>query len=360
MIIRRVECVICTNSPLVSIAKLQDFPIRCCSDTKEKHDIFWNMEIGVCNQCGSLHQMNLLDLDILYGGKYILNTTYSKDWLRHYDEFALFIKKNINQEASIVEIGSSSHILLDRLIDHYPNYTIFDFSLDTVTMPKEHVKYIEGNCEKFIFDPKDVIVMSHVFEHLYNPKVFINNCMKNNVKYILLSIPNMNNPSTIHIAREHTFTYNDSDIMYLFGKYRYECIERVLFKDNHSIFYCFCLSNHIISIPRINKSEGYQRTKEFLNSTITVPPDTYLLGAGYHSQCIYANITNKENIIGIVDNDKTKQNKYFFNTSLQIQPFSVFADIPYGNALIFSNRYFTDEIIQQIKNINHRINIIYI
>jgi hypothetical protein len=55
------------------------------------------------------------------------------------------------------------------LIEYYKDYTVFDYSLDQA-IRRDNVNYIEGNCENFDFPQDSNIIMSHVFEHLYEPK----------------------------------------------------------------------------------------------------------------------------------------------------------------------------------------------
>ena len=37
------------------------------------------------------------------------------------------------------------------------------------------VKFIKGNCETYCYSGFNTIILSHVFEHLYNPRKFIEN-----------------------------------------------------------------------------------------------------------------------------------------------------------------------------------------
>ena len=39
------------------------------------------------------------------------------------------------------------------------------------------VKFIKGNCENYNFNKDDTIIMSHVLEHLHDPRKFVKNCL---------------------------------------------------------------------------------------------------------------------------------------------------------------------------------------
>jgi hypothetical protein len=80
--------------------------------------------------------------------------------------------------------------------------------------------------------------MSNVFEHLYNPKKFIENCKKNNVENIVISIPNMNDLSKLNVFNHHTFLYNDDDIEYIFKVSNYNLVEKKKFIANDKSFPC--------------------------------------------------------------------------------------------------------------------------
>ena len=99
-------------------------------------------------------------------------------------------------------------------------------------------------------------------------------------------------------------------------------------------------------------------TEMFFNSHHTVPENSYLVGAGFYSQVIYRNILNPENIIGIVDNDVTKQGKLFYNTHFIIQPFSVLKDATC--AIVMKDKYWTDEVVRMIRDIKPDLFIHYL
>lgn len=83
-----------------------------------------------------------------------------------------------------------------------------------------------------------------------------------------------------------------------------------------------------------------------------------MIGAGFNSQIIYNNITNKEDIVGIVDNDITKQGKYFYNTDFIVQPFTALKNAEM--AIVMKNKFWTNEVVKSIYTMNNDISIHYI
>jgi len=357
MFISRKQCVLCQTKALKTFVTMENFPIKCCNDDQNQH-INWDLVIGNCEYCGSVQQMNLLSPEILYGGKYPLDTTHSPIWNKHHDDFSEFIKSTLDTSKHIVEIGSSSQVLIKRLQSLYRNYTVFDFSIETANK-LEGVQYIAGNCENYQFDGNIVIIMSHVFEHLYNPHKFLENCKNNNVADIVISIPTMEDLERIHLTREHTFMYNNNDISYLFSLYGYKLSSTKTI--DFSIFYYFQKTNEIEIVERTLVPNRYVNSEIYFKKKYTVPEKSFLIGAGFWSQVLLYNITNKENIIGVLDNDPTKQNRIYYNTNLMIQPFSVLKNYDTAtHVLILSNKYWTQEVVQLINKINSSIKIVYL
>lgn len=341
MTLRRTSCVLCEKD-LVQFYKKADFPIRCCG---EKENYVWDMVLGKCSNCASYQQMNLLPSDVLYGGTYLLDTSYSPAWIKHHDALSSFICRYVTKGSKITEIGSSSQVLIRRLLATHQNYSleVFDYSLDTAErLPG--VSYTEGNCETFSFPKGSILVMSHVFEHLYEPARFVEKCYTDGVSDIILSLPNMNDESQVSITREHTYTYKDTDIEQLFSRKGYQCYQKEFYQYNHSIFFYF--------------KRRTPTTEHFFQQKHTVPSESYLMGAGFYSQVIYHNIVNPESIIGIVDNDTMKQGKLFYNTPFIIEPFRALQKA--SSVIVMKNKYWTEEAVQMVKEVNPDINIHYL
>jgi hypothetical protein len=304
-------------------------PIYECIDG-ENGD--WTIEYGYCPECFSVQLMSLMDPEILYDEHYFQPLNQSYLWIHHNISFVQFIIHHLNTDThdSILEIGSSSFCLGKHLSLYYPKYTVFDYTLKNAN-PKENITYIEGNCETYTFTD-NTIVLSHVFEHLYEPKKFIQNCLRNQVKTILLAVPSMES-NQLHVCSQHTFQYNTQDIVYLFGLYEYKLKELIHWNVNDSfpcLFYCFTLDGPQ-QVEQIIEPRHLYTIDYFKH--FRVPPNTFLTTCAMFSVLIYPWIENKEDVIGVVDVNPKKHGKKFSFTSLIVQPYEVL-DKPGNTAFV--------------------------
>lgn len=349
----RINCVLC-DSKLNEITTIQNCKYLCL-DNPDINNV-WNMKIGSCEKCYSVQLMTLMDPNILYGPTYFQPLNNSYIWVQHNISFTNFIVKNL-PFSPIIEIGSSSFCLGKHLIHYYKDYTVFDYCVNCEKRPD--VNYLEGNCENYDFPENSNIIMSHVFEHLYEPKKFIKNCKKNKVKKILISIPKMNN-DRFNINEQHTFLYNENDIEYIFSLYDYKLKKHESFISSddsfESLFFYFELSENI-EIVQIMDIERNIYSVNFLNEVIIVPPNTYLCPTSSSTIFLYHKIKNKENIIGCLDKNEIKKGKYFGFTDLKINTYS---NIKNHETVIVYSSNINNNIISTIKDSNANINIINI
>ena len=323
--LNRNNCVLCDTS-LTSFTSFLH-PVYDCADTNSE----WTIEYGYCPNCFSVQLMTLADPLVLYDKNYFQPLNQTHLWIQHNLSFIAFIAKHCSPQP-LLEIGSSSFCIGKHLIHYYPDYTVFDYSIEqAIQLP--NVTYIEGNCEEYDFT-QPCIVMSHVFEHLYEPKKFIQNCLRNKVKTILLAIPSMEDKTQLHVGNQHTFQYNTQDIIYLFGLHEYKLKEFVQWNsEDHSfpcLFYCFTLDGPQ-QIEQIIEPRHLFTIDYF--KPFRVPPNTFLTTSGMFSVLLYPWIENKEDVIGVVDVNPKKQGKKFSFTSLIVQPYEAL-DKPGNTALV--------------------------
>jgi hypothetical protein len=350
-------CILCENSKLVSFSKLEHPVYECVPiDTINPS---WEIEYGYCENCYSVQLMQLGDPVVIYDKNYFQPPHHTYIWIQHNVSFIKFIIDNLNTDihSSIIEIGSSSFCLGKHLIHYYSDYTVFDYSIEQAKR-QSNVKYIEGNCENYNFPENSNIVMSHVFEHLYEPKQFIQNCSKNKVKNVFIAIPSMEDTRQLHIGQQHTFMYNQNDIEYIFGQYNYKRNDSQVWNSIDNAFPClffhFTLYDNPIIIEREINTERHLYTVKLLTQKITVPKNTFLSTCGMYGIIVYSCIENKEDVIGVIDYCQEKRGKKFGTTNLIVYPYEYLKN-QYINTHILIHHPKKNNIIASVKNANPNI-----
>ncbi len=220
--LKRKSCTICKGK-LDHIKTIKDVPVYMgVSDSSDNEYLFEDMIFTNCNTCGTLQLENLIDPEILYQKNHNIEIVGSL-WNEHYDSFIKFITKH-NQLDRVLEIGDPSGKIASRF-DDYKSWTLVDQNpLDGVDAnPKIFV--INGWVDDVEIDGSyDNIIMSHMFEHLYDPITTIKKLKENNIVYgtnVFLSIPNFTHlydkkdlpPAGLHF--EHNIFLNVSIVRYI-------------------------------------------------------------------------------------------------------------------------------------------------
>lgn len=312
----RKKCVLCDKGTLESHFSFPTFcstyvPTNMPSSTDTTVDLEWKR----CESCGSIQLETLVNPETLYSSNHN-NTFNSAMWKKHHTEFCDFIAYEIPSNQSILEIGGASYCLLRRMFEKgYLNYSILDMAEPSTDLQKEFpsISYTRGNCEDYVFPDVNTIVMSHVFEHLYNPRKFLECLQKSTIQSIFISVPNLEAlytsgcKSILHI--EHTYSYSEEDIEALFSEFSFGCVTKQWF-GNHSLFYHFTKSTPS-RLPYSNSDvllNHFQERKELIEAiSITIP--CFIAPAGHFGHILYYHLSNasKKNILGFLDNDTTKQ-----------------------------------------------------
>ena len=365
MIIRN-ECVFCSNDISKNIIFIEkDCPIAVFSIYKNIEYEYIDLIYCNCNNCDIVQLINLIEPDKMYNISF--NNTYNTPlWKEHHETFYIFINNNIDLNKSIVEIGGGNNVF-SKLFHNKTQYTILD--MFDVEDKLENISYVKINGEKFNYINTDTIIMSHVFEHLYNPKAFVEKIREENVSNIYISIPNLKKcvekNSICHISLGHNFFYEDTNIIKLFNNFNYQLRSKEYFKD-HSIFFNFTLI-HDYNI--INNKTEYNGNIGLIKNNLLdlsnkiynleIYGDSFIVPAGGYGSKIYyyMNTSNKSNIICFLDNDITKQNKYLYGTDKTINSLDILSNYKYPTVILNAGEH-TINLISQINTINSKCNII--
>ena len=327
----RKQCILCKGN-LVEFYTIPNFPISM-TPTEEDECVVSTQIYGACDKCNCVQMMNLIDPLILYKNNH--NETYNTPtWKSHHIQFAEFIHTSgiLNTDA-FIEIGGNPAILYPLL--GCKNYTIMNIC-DPET-PSSLVKFIVGNCETYTFDRSSNLIMSHVFEHLYNPSKFVENIAVCEVDTVFISIPNMDALLDAGIPNclnnEHTYFINDKLIRRLFGNNGYDCVRFEKFRE-HSYFFMFkklSPPGGVISF-NVDNDEISQRTKfldifkglekKLVYPNLPICENTFISPGGHYGQFTH-HYLKPTSLVGFLDNDPSKQGKYVYGTGRRAFPFDI-------------------------------------
>lgn len=338
------------------------FPIMAISNPNIAAS-YYTHQVDMCKICNCIQLRNLVDPYKLYSPNY-MSASFSPSWKEHHDVFCSFILDNSDTN-KFLEVGANSGTLYNLIKNKREiDYSVLDM-FHHKDLPQE-VKFHEGNCETFNFMGHDTIILSHVFEHLYNPHKFILRLKEANVTTVFISIPNFNrlleNRTLEIINSQHTFYCGKEHINYLFSQYGYACNSTFEYNGNYkSLMLKYTLSNiSPLPIPSISKSmclEIYNNKVNYLKEFI-VPKNTYIMPAGIYGQYTYYFLSNKSNILGFLDNNPLRHGQKLFGTDKYVyMPRDL--DLTNMNVILCECPY-KEEIIASLREINKDIHIIVI
>lgn len=366
----RLECVICSSKLEDIIYSEEVYPINICySESSKESDIFLPLKYYGCGTCECVQLGTLINPEILYGSAH--NVTFNTPtWVEHHTQFANFINKFCNKNDIIIEVGGYSGVLAKLLYNiGFTNYSILD--LCNISPDISGILFINTNCETYSYINTDTVILSHIFEHLFNPSLFIKNLYKSTVSNIYISIPNMalwleqNVPSFLHV--EHTYYCTKDNINYLMNMYGFKLQNEQIFKS-HSLFLHYIRKNSFTynNIP-INTFKGtidkfrvyFSRRNAFFN-TVYVDTPFFIFPAGHYGQLTYLKLLRFNHLfISFLDNDPCKIGKRVYGTSGITQHPSILEKyLDKEISIIIISTVYINEIQEQLNKIHPNINYI--
>ena len=372
-------CVICEEKKFINSFDI----INTINFVEDNNTIYNENEIKHlnfigCINCGCVQLQNLFDPKEIYNQS--STNTQSLLWSKHNELFIKFIQENIiTNNVNIVEIGGGSGKLAKEIINNIKNinsYKILEISSEYNNKIIENIHYISGNCEIFDFNSVnvDTIILSHVFEHLYEPKKFIKNISNKNINEIFISIPDMENLTkngdinNLHI--QHTFYIDTNFIIRLFKEYNY-ILKNIFNFEKNSVFYQFVKNNNVDNV--IKNIDNYENknlleviSRFYLNikekiKNININKPFFICPSGFYGKIIYYYLEDniKENLIGFLDSDQNKINKRLSGTKCLIFSKEYIKNIDNITILVIAEKY-KNEIVSELLSYNNNIEFIFL
>lgn len=369
MIKIRKTCCICGSDKITEIGQINNLPVSPTiveEDFDNSNIIRHNLIYDNCENCNNVQIREIIDEDKLYFNNH--NTcVVGESWKNHYIEFSKFILKHSNGK-DFFEIGDPSAKIFNILENNVESWTIIEPTPNIKTNSKK-LKIINNffnteTCKDLKNSSVKNVIMSHVFEHIYNPKEFlddIHSILQDGGK-LLISIPNMlhiyknNLVPILGLNFEHTFYIDITTIKNLSNLTGF-IIDEVFEYQNHSYF--ISLKKDKIKNKKIRKNK--KRFKEKYNKIIKKLSDEindynnyekfYLYGAHYNSQLLCTLGLDNEKIIYILDNSIDKINKKIYGFDHIVKSPQIVSEKSNPNIILKIDVY-KKEIIKNLININ--------
>lgn len=360
----RTNCILCNNLlNHVLFEKDLSIPIACYCKSDNNEDVFIPYNIYTCSICKTSQTKYLGDLNIIYKYNHADSTGNIMENL--HKKVNTFLSKYITNITNITEIGSSKGILSSILLNTYNSIEKYYIIEPSFIGKKEDKQIIISdffeNVEYNNYEDSNTIIMSHVFEHFYNPNEIVNVIKNNtNIEYILLVWPDLEyykDNNIYHVLNtEHTFYIDNNCIKDLFNNNSFEMIEQLKYA-NHSVIYFFKRNDNISTINLYNNNHSIEYyfddllnkkddILEFIKFNKTKGKKICIFPASVHTQFLIM-LLEINDFDFILDNSPNKIGKYIYGYNLECISFEENCNND-NYAIILNGGCFNDEVIKKI------------
>jgi SAM-dependent methyltransferase len=331
---RRTRCPLCLSAKL-SPPKLPHqnlaFPLLpVCVDTPPETDQFVPFTICICENCGVITLLDVVDPAVLY--QIFHSDGIGGVWDEHYERFAALIRRH-HRGGRVVEVGAGQGKLIRKLLPHYaagievidPQYegpregVIVHDQLSNVQLAKR----LEGQFDSF--------VSSHTLEHFIEFDEYFTSawtCLKEG-GLLFTSVPNQEAGFAKGYGNmlnfEHSSVCTNLHWIYLHYKNGFVIKEISLFRG-HSIMLVaqkvakpvpFELDVGALALQLLEQyTQNINARIEKVRALAKTDKPNWLFGASNFSQPLFVYGLESKLFAGVLDNSPLKHNKRLYGTSL--------------------------------------------
>jgi len=352
-IIEQKKCIFCNSNDLIQYFN-KDFKIPkniSFSNKLNNERALVDFNVNQCNNCNTYQNKYFIDLNILYKNSHISPTGSLKN--NTTKQFANIINdnKDIN---GIIEIGGGTGDLSDILVNYISNYKIIDPCYTGNKYKREIVNLYFEDIINFNSFNENTLIMSHVFEHFYNPinilKIIQNN---KNIKYIYVCHPDFDSfvedDSYAILTQEHIFFIENQFLINLFKNFNFDLIYTENIQRYSEIYYFKRNENleNIIDIPNIPKNINsiknidtfYKNIFIKINNIKNILKDNkknvYIWPCSSHSFTLFYFGLDELLFKGFLDNSKLKIGTYPYGFNIPCYNFNEISNQTNENIIIF-------------------------
>jgi 2-polyprenyl-3-methyl-5-hydroxy-6-metoxy-1,4-benzoquinol methylase len=368
------KCLLTDSKKFKKIYTIKKFPIFMGTVNKSYKCKFQDLNYWINKDSGTVQVYPRVSIYDLYFKSHSPGTI-GKVWQNHHKLFRNLIFKYL--KGTVLEIGGG-HNSISLKNDKKAGIKIITF--DPNAIPKKNNKNIKiiknffsrKELIKNNIKPKslNVIIHSHLIEHIYQPKKFFSliNKYLSDDGYHIFSLPNMEamikRGYSNTIMFEHPFYLNEKLVDTLLVTSGFKILRKKYYEKDHSIFYVtkkkfYSLAKQSISLKKLysknhkifkNVFKSWELDVQNLNKKIG-DKNFYLFGAHIFSQLLIKLGINSKNILGILDNDPRKHGFYLYGTSYKVFLPKILKKFNKPVIVLRSGQY-SKEIKKQIHKIN--------
>jgi predicted SAM-dependent methyltransferase len=290
-----------------------------------------------------------------------------KLWLNHYEEFYKFIKNDIKNKI-VLEIGDPSCKIAKFANEDVKSWSIIEKNVNH-SVKLNNVFFIKDWFDKRYVNKCDIIIHSHVLEHMFDIKSFLktlNKCLELNGK-MFFSVPNFDYllkktflpVNLLHF--EHTFCFTRKLLVKLLLAFGFK-VNRVFNYKNHSLFFeCRKISSNILEKYFIKTCKthyksfifNYKRVKMLVNKFNNIDVcEKFIFSSHVSTQFMISAGLNLKNVKYLLDNSEKKQNKYLYGVDVIIKSPDIIKNIKNPVVLISHCSIYKKEISKQLRKLN--------
>lgn len=365
--IARDHSIVTSKRNLEPLKDMSQFPVFIGATTQQpEDDLFADMHWFICPESGVIQLNPLLPNEVVYSEYH--SEAVGQVWDEHRQAFAEFCAPFL--EGEVLEIGGSNGKFAELCLDLSPTllWTILE------PTPRVDSQYPIKVVKDFLSREKlnelnaNVIVHSHVIEHVYDPGEFLRltSDKLNDGQYQIFSVPNLKqyllNGFSNTINFEHTVLLEETCIDYLLAESNFTVVKKHYF-GKHSIFYavvkdsqtpkCSLLNNRQENANLyLNIFDSFDQQIHQFNEVIDSHQGAvYVFGAHIFSQFLIYLGLKTDKIKGVLDNSLEKIGKRLYGSTLNIYKPHVIATQSRPLVILKAGQY-QEEIKSQLLSLN--------
>ncbi|MCB1784297.1 MAG: methyltransferase domain-containing protein [Alphaproteobacteria bacterium] len=368
------ECRVCKSTKNHKGYDVESAPQILGCAQEGRADQFISFGIWRCENCGFI-STDADPEDMAY--ELLHSEALGPTWTRHKETLAKFCADSLpkGKEAQALEVGPSCNPLL-YTIAHEGGIkaTFIDMMQEAPFTVKDGDQYIEGAFPLELETKYDIIVASHVLEHVLDMQTFLSgakNLLSENGS-IIISVPNFE----IWIGRKYWNAITPEHINYPF-KSHFETLANQIgmevtftYFEEHSLISKF--TKNRAQLASESKSEDFltpwvsaittsiQKAENDLKESLSEKAADCVAIAGASHIAQYPCLMSEklaQNVTSVIDNSKIKHGKRLYGTNLTVSSFESLGEYQSPIAILFNSPY-REEMKKQINTINPNARII--